>query len=395
MQSKQKQTKKNKKNKLPKDAMKKAIFKVTKQLQSAQMIKKATRMERNNLPTSKDSVRQYRLDANLLNSQSERKATYLDSVAVPEYARGAKIPSYSPLPTNAMHMKTTIKFVSNGIGDAALFINPYFLDTNANSSTGILINTDNALDVSNGAGASAFAGRSMASKLTAGTCAAYRLVSAAIHIYPETSSLTAQGYIAGGIVTATGRPDAYPTSGLNQALPGAAANTASIIDQAMYYQKAQIGAQAGIRAIYLPFDPSFEFFCAPTTGRCSLLTTNCDQFYWNYYVTGSQPGTNFVVEIYYNFELEPLAGGVLQLLATPREFNDSEKGLIKEVIRQPGIVSQSNGNLLQTAQAIDACIRNGKKKDLNFLDRALGWLNENSANITNILSVGSKMLASI
>jgi hypothetical protein len=340
-------------------------------------------------------ARQYRTDMNVKTEQTERKATYLDSVAVPEYALGAKIPSYSPLPTNAMHMKSTIKFSSNAYGEAALVINPYFLSDANNLYSTILINNSNLLSTANGTGSGNFLCYSQASRLTASTANAYRLVSAALHIYPEVSSMNAQGYIAGGIVTYAGQPDSYSVGTGGYGPFSTASCTASILDQAMYYQKAQIGNQAGIRCIYLPFDPSFEFFCQPNTGRTSLLTTNADQFYWNYYITGSQATTNFVVEIYYNFELEPNPSGVLQLLATSRNFEDNERPLVKEIIKNPEIVSQSNGNLLGTAQAIDSAIRTGSEKKVGFLARAMAWLSENSGNITNIISTGAKVLSSV
>ena len=351
-------------------------------------------MKNLNIPNP-DAVRQYRIDTNNRTNTQERKASYLDSVAVPEYALGAKIPSYSPLPTNAMHMKSTIKFQTNVIGDAAIVVNPYYLADSDTLRSYILINNNDTMSVTTNAGAGNFIAQRMGSRLTAGVANAYRLVSAAIHIYPEISSLNAQGYIAGGIVTYANQVDYYVVDGSSVGPFGANSVNASILDQAMYYQKAQVGNQAGIRAIYLPFDPSFEFFCPPNVGRVSLLTTMCDQFYWNYYITGTTPRTNFVIEIYYNFELEPNPSGVLQLLSTPREFDDSDKSLIKEVIKNPAIVSQSNTNLLGTAQAIDQNIRNGNKKTSSFLNKALMWLSENSANITNVLSAGSKLLTGI
>jgi hypothetical protein len=287
-------------------------------------------------------------------------------------------------------MKTTIKFNTNDIGNAALLINPWFLCDSLNLSTGILINNDPNLNLINNPGMTDnFTGYSMQSRVTANTASAYRLVSACLNIYPEMSISTAQGYIAGGIVTRSDQASSYNvTSGF--APFGGAAAIASIIDQTMFYQKSQIGGQAGVRAIYLPFDPSFDIFLAINAGRADILTSNIDQFYWNYYVTGTQPTAPLVCEIYYNFELEPLQEGILQLMTT-QHLSDKSDPALEFLSKNPELITQSSSNLLGLSASIDEAVIHKRKGNIPFLDKTIDWMSNHSGDVLNILSTVARL----
>jgi len=317
------------------------------------------------------------------------QSSYRRAILAPEYVRDAKIPALFPLPTNSMHMKSSVKFQTNTLGNAALLINPWLLWDSTNTASWILINNDPALDLATNVGLTTnFTAYSMASRCTANTVSAYRLVSAALHIYPEMSINTAQGFIAGGIVTRAVQPSSYTVGSTGNAPFGGSAAVASIIDQALYYQKAQIGGQSGIRATYLPFDPTFEAFIGINYGRSSMFT-RCDDFYWNYYITGTQAGANMIAEIYYNFELEPLQESVLQLFTTIHSTNEKAESTLDFVSRNPELITQSSPNLLETAREVDESILSNKKP--SFLKRTIDWVSDNSGNLLNILSTFGKM----
>lgn len=316
-------------------------------------------------------------------------SSYRRAIVAPEFVQNAKIPAVFPLPTTSVHMKTTVKFTTNSSGNAALLINPWYLSDASNNNSWILINNDVNLNLStNPSMLTNFVTYSMQSRLTAGTAAAYRLVSAAVHIYPEMSINTAQGYIAGGIVTRASQPNYYPVGGTGNNPFGGAAAIASVIDQALYYQKSQIGGQAGIRCIYMPFDPTFDMFIETGTGRTSSIGT-CDNFFWNYYVTGTQGNAAMIVEIYYNFEIEPLQEGVLQLLASKITTKENPDDALKFVANNSELVSQSSSNLLGLAGSIDQAIVSGRKT--SFLDRTIDYISNHSGDVLNILSTVAKL----
>jgi hypothetical protein len=279
-------------------------------------------------------------------------------------------------------VKSTIKFATNTLGNAAILINPWYLAENNTNFTWVLINNGNPLTL-NGAGTANFTAIANAQnqKINPSVASAYRLVSASLHIYPEMSINTAQGYIAGGVVTRATQAERYTaTSSLINVFDGNA-EIASSIDQCMYYEKAQLGSQAGIRSIYVPFDPTFEMFVGLNNGRESAMAT-CDAFFWNYYVTGTQPGANMVLEIFYNFELEPAAGGVLSIMTTRHSIPERAEDTLDLVAQNPALMSQSGTNLLSTA-SIDSALTNAKP--ISLLDKTINFASNHSADVLNIL----------
>jgi len=287
-------------------------------------------------------------------------------------------------------MKTTIKFQTNATGNAALLVNPWFLYDSSNASSWILINNDVNLDLNTNVGMlTNFVAQSMQSRITPNTAAAYRLVSASLHVYPEMSINTAQGYIAGGLVTRANQTNAYTVGSSGNSPFGGAAAIASVIDQTMFYQKAQIGGQTGIRAIYIPFDPTFEAFINVNVGRQTTFP-QCDNFYWNYYVTGTQAAANMVMEIYYNFEIEPLQEGILQLFTTVHSTYEKTENVLDFVSQNPELISQSSPNLLATANEVDEAIL--QRKNPSFFKKAIDWVSDNSGNVLNILTAFGKMM---
>jgi hypothetical protein len=310
-------------------------------------------------------------------------SNYRRSLLVPEFATDAKVPARIALPTNSSHVKSTIKFQTNAQGNAAVLVNPWFLaETNVNR-TWVLINNSPALDL-NGTGAAAFTAipNSLNQKMTPAAASAYRLVSASIHIYPEMSINTAQGYIAGGIVTRATQTEFYTNGTTAISVFNNNAAIASAIDQAMYYEKAQIGSQSGIRAIYVPFDPTFEMFLGLNNGRESAMPT-CDSFYWNYYITGTQATANMVMEIYYNFELEPAAGGILSIMTTKHTVPEKAEDALDMLAQNPSLMTQSATDLLTVAAKIDNALINNKP--LSLLDKTINFAANHSSEILNVL----------
>jgi len=289
----------------------------------------------------------------------------------------------------------TLKFVTNTLGNAAILVNPWCLPDTTNLLTGILLANNNANDLSGGGTGNSGVGVSQQSRLTPNTATAYRLVSACISITPEVSANNAQGYIAGGIVTRAGQ-NPVQVGGVSTPWGGAFTNSTAI-DQALYYQKAQIGAQQCVRSIYFPFDPTFEMFVPVNTQRSTVFSgQGCDEFYWNYYITGAAGVQSFVVDIYYNFELEPNSDGVLQLMTTKHTYVDNDKAIITEINAFENLISQVSTNPLNLAEGIDSSHISGDAKSTsNLLDDTLSFIGENKDAMISIGKVAAEVLLSL
>jgi hypothetical protein len=374
----QKSAKKLQQMKISKPSMSKALRKVSAKRQEMRFP-----LAPSVVPNSMTGKMQIDQAANFLRNH---KADYMTALLVPEYAVNAKIPSYLPLPTVSAHMKTTVNFVTNTNGQAAILVDPNLIADSTNTLSLILINTDPNLNLNTGVSPLGFTAYSQNSKITAGTVGALRLVSASLVIYPECSNNTAQGYIAGGIFT-------QAASGLQPISVGATTTTvpsqyftSSAIDQAMYFQKAQIGGQQGVRCIYLPFDPTFEAFVAVNTYRGNEFGLNLDRFYWSYYVTGAPSLCNMVLEIIWNVEIEPLPNTITQILATPRLEPLERDGLIaSKITSHPELVSQASGNLTQTAQLVADTLLDPSENKTSWTDRTIKFISDNAATLGSVV----------
>lgn len=305
--------------------------------------------------------------------------SYTRSLLCPEIVRHAKIPCTLPLPTVSHHFKRTIPVVCNAGGQLAVLINPWYLVDIATTTTNILINNHATLNLTTGVGGGLWTGVSQGSVIAVGDVSAYRLVSASIQIYCEAPITECSGYIAGGIVTAANMPGSFPVAAAQS--PGGAFNQAASIDQLMYYQRANCAGQQGVRAIYVPFDPTFEMFIGLNYGRAQISNA-VDQFYWNFYVNGASANQPMIVEIYYNFELEPQPLSLLQTLADISVPFESDAVAVKTIQTHPNLVSQSNSNLSMVAQDIDQALTSPNSgKSLGWLDESFDFLSQHSSEI--------------
>lgn len=319
--------------------------------------------------------------------------TYTRSLVCPENVRHAKIPSTLPLPTVSYHLKRSFNVTTNGTGQLAILINPWYLSDTTSNTTWILYNNDTLLNVNTGNGGGLWQSLSMSSNISAGNASAYRLVSASIQIYPENTITNTSGYLAGGIVTAANMAASYGvTTGIS---PGAAFNQSNVIDNLLYYQKSQLAGQQGVRAIYLPFDPTFEMFMGLNSGRATI-STQIDQFFWNYYVAGAPANQNMVIEIYWNFELEPQPISLLQSIADVSVPFESDAKAIKTIQQHDGLVSQASPNLNSIVNNIDELLVSGGKntdKEMGFLDQSINFLNEHAAELGSVIKLGISAFA--
>jgi hypothetical protein len=321
----------------------------------------------------------------VLKMKQKISESYTKSLLCPELVRHAKIPSTLPLPTVSYHLKRTFTVNCNANGQLAVLVNPWFCADSTSTTTGVLINNDATLNVTTGAGSGAWTGQTFNSNISAGNVTAYRLVSAAIQIYPEAPLTSCSGILAGGLLTAAGFSGLFTAAGSQS--PGAAFNQSNMIDQLMYYQKAQLAGQQGVRCIYLPVDPTFNMFVGLGSGRNSCLSNQCDQFFWNYYVLGAVANQPMVVEVYWNFELEPQPVSLLQSIADVAVKHETDSRAVQNVIDHPSLVSQSNNNLNNIVADIDETLTYPRKKKLNFLDSAIGFLNDHSAELSSIVKL--------
>ncbi len=292
------------------------------------------------------SAQQYKV---LSNQVAGYQTSYLKSLIFPETSMDAKIPSVYPLPTLSYKLKTTIQFTTNAAGNAAVLINPWYLPTD-NFSSFILINNAGALDL-NGAGTSNFTAYPMTPRVDSTNISAYRLVSASVTCFSVNPAISRSGVIRGGIVTRAGQVGSYLTlsgGGVSTNNPfGGNCAISTNIDQVMYCQTADVSAGEAFRAIYLPFDPTFEMFVEVNRSRAQALNQEQDDFYWNFYCRGAanQP---FQLEINYNFELEPnMESFTATMVDTNFESPNNKDIAINNIIKHPSLIVQAETDVSQ------------------------------------------------
>jgi len=258
------------------------------------------------------------------------------------------------------------------------------LPDNTNANTWVLINNDNALDLS-GAGTSNFIAYNSVSRTPDSQIAAYRLVSAGVIVTSASANVRRSGIVKGGLFTRTDQQPHYlvdPNVGHNPF--GGNAGISGVIDQAMYCQTADLSSGHSFRAVYMPFDPSFEFFVELNRSRADLLSQNCDDFFWNFYITGDG-NQSIRMEIYWNWEFEPKQESFTQGMVNKSTESTAHKEQALEIMgSNDALITQSLAN----AGALETAV---ERFDESFLDRTMSFLETGSKYVGKAYEIGSML----
>lgn len=229
--------------------------------------------------------------------------SYYESLLYPECTHNCRIPGQADM-TVTIKRKMTFTVNTNAAGAATVMWQPFFLADTATLESTAFTNTDVLYDgftAAFGVGASIYTSQN----ITPGAVSNYRLVSAAMHVVPQSSVLNQAGTIhaavvkrlvynplpAGGVAAATFLNTLIPTI----------ANTP-------FYREASVSAQEGVRMVYLPNDLCLLEFQGINEG----VSAEQPEEHVNTYIAtivGTAANSPFRVDLYQNFEVLPTTTG--------------------------------------------------------------------------------------
>lgn len=264
---------------------------------------------------------------------------YLCNLLRPEKARGSKLPSQIPVPSCCFQLRNSITLTTNASGNAAFFMNPFFLASEnvlgeqiAAGGTNYFVRNflssawiNNAGSLTGNASDANWTPVNFGQTIPA-VYEQYRLVSAALVVRYIGRLDQVKGEIGGAIFY----DDTISMGGQYSATAdGATTNTvAEDLDkygffdyaQDAFYSKTNMTLE-GIRMLYFPIDNSYEEF-VKLTDSATLEGASTDAgvsfvaekgyykggFNWFFWAQGCPEGTAcFKLDIYCNFECLPAA----------------------------------------------------------------------------------------
>ena len=304
----------------------------------------------------------------------KREMTYLDNLIHPEKAKGCKIPSPIPVPSNSFQLHNSYTLTTNNKGNLAFVFNPFFLYSTAglnqpirSGSSAVAVNYFSSFYLNNDdtlTGSSPSNGKFIPMNVGQGipnVYDQYRLVSASLIIkYIGRMDITS-GVIGGAIVFDEQRN--IGTYGEYQYENPPSANVASMnefmdkygnFDLAMdsFYHQENLCIE-GLRMLYFPIDNTFEEYTKLCTSNFATLEAwgpdtykvfvgedyNKSGFNWMVYVLGAPVSSScFKMDFYLNFECLPNATFLNYMPITPScdyVSNQEKKESIVVVQKKP------------------------------------------------------------
>lgn len=239
------------------------------------------------------------------NPSKHLKTSYAETLLFPEHTCGAKVPGMADA-TVSLHRKTTLSITTGALGAAGIIWFPAFLTDNTANYTTFFLNNNATYDGVTTIGTTNALGISTPQSVTSGAVGQYRLVSAAMHIIPQSSVLNQAGSIHAALVKTGSSPAAL----IGAAAPNSTITLLPNFQNTPYYREASVSALEGARVIWLPND------------ECLLEFSNINI---NVYNNGQNDQTNaivvdiigtaaaapFRIDLYWNFEVTPVPGSIL------------------------------------------------------------------------------------
>lgn len=281
---------------------------------------------------------------NLMNRFQSFQMSYARSIVLPEFSRGARLPSIFPQPTATMHKHITVPITTSVNGKAAILWQPYVLqESNSTPFSGLYLNNSATLTLTSAEATTGYQVLPTPWSVPANTFSSYRLVSASIRIDPQMSIQTAQGSVAGGIAVYSNQKG-FDQVGINVFPFAGELTIAANVDNLLYFNKANITEQQAIRHIFFPLDPTYEYYTPVNYPHGTSATTNeiNTEFYFAYYITGAPASSSFNIELYMNFECipTPIAEGFIQM--SPYLGSEDSNKIVKSVTSKPGVITQAS-----------------------------------------------------
>jgi hypothetical protein len=240
---------------------------------------------------------------------------YLESLLMPESAFDSKVPGMADA-TIPLRRKLTYNLTANASGACAVIWQPYLSDNNANLST-FFINNSVGFDGISNNGTNPVAITPTLS-INAATVAEWRLVSASMHIVPQSSVLNQSGTIHGALTKCN-----------VQAMVAAAGvmtsnNLIGLYPQYQntpYYNAASVSNMEGLRIIWVPGDDCLLEFMKSNLNAYTIDgdSTVCNTIVAT--IVGAAASAPFRVDVYLNYEVTAFTASVLQGMESVCPYN--------------------------------------------------------------------------
>jgi hypothetical protein len=284
--------------------------------------------------------------------------TYLQSLLYPECVHGCKIPGRADS-TIAIRRKATYNLTTNGLGAAGIVWYPNTLSDNSSQQTTFYINTNSTYDGVTTVGSAGPLAVYLAQACTAGSTGQFRLVSAAMHIIPQSSVLNQAGSIHATMMKGQCPPPVsagaalVPTQSINTLLPN--------LENSIYYREASVSAMEGARIIWVPNDECLLEFTDTNTNVANEQNGDIQVNGIFADIVGTAALAPFRVDLYWNFEVTSVPGSILQgmesinpdntiaplvwrdlLLAYPEHIVTCNKSIANSVVRNSTQMKESS-----------------------------------------------------
>jgi len=319
------------------------------------------------------------------------QSSYTRAIVIPEAARNSKIPSIFPQPTYSIHKHITIPISTSVNGKAVIAWNPYYLhDTSASYST-FYVNNSSNLNLTSIEAITGYKAVGINYGIPANIVSSYRLVSASIQIVPQMSVTNAQGTIAGGICTYIGQDTRGNLDNTTSYLFAGDLTVASNVDNLLYFHKASVTELQSLRHIYFPLDPSYETYVPinythGVLGETSTTSSGSD-FYFAYYITGTQASASFNVELYINFECLPTALAQSYIPISTYSGTEDQTKVIKSLSNDEKLVAQAASNIDEIINQFD----DNESHESSFLNRSAKFIGKHLPDIVDIAKTMVKL----
>jgi hypothetical protein len=253
--------------------------------------------------------------------------SYADMILHPEHNHHAQVPGQYSRATIPVTRRITIPFTTNALGFASIFYDPQTLHDNTFAATQgcIYVNTVATYDANTVFGAG-WSPQAVSYQLPVDNANGYRIVSAGMHVVPQSSMLNATGKITTAIMPAVTMVNG--TIGV-PVLVNSQLGVLTNLNNATINATADICQRQSARVCWLPYDSSsYEIFPPNSNTFTNEPLHNVN------YITAIVSGSvnqNFNAEFYLNYELVAKPGSVLCGMDTVCKSNELPQIVLNKI----------------------------------------------------------------
>lgn len=281
--------------------------------------------------------------------------TFKSSVLIPELSQNVRVPQQYSQRTLTLHRHISVPLVIDAANSqAAIAWSPNFMHDDATNLDTVAIFNSATFDAVAGTGAGAYSTQTWS--IPANQAQSYRVVSASMTIFPQSSTLNQQGKITGFIETINGYAPSASATVIN---PPQIAKL-SIADQAITCTMSNVAVGQGVRLVYTPMDVS-DFILQPVNNNKVSANNTLMSNILVFIVTGTQASARFTVEMYINYEYTPFPGSISFGQGIWSTENADPSRVLKEIKSNPQNLSHITTG--STAEAVSNAMKYFNKVD--------------------------------